>query len=464
MEKPVQTFNFIYWFFRPLVCFGAICHYRTFNVRGKDKLPQEGGYMLAPCHQQALMEPLAVLSIVKKSPVFLARADIFNNPTIRKALLFLKIMPVYRIRDGIDSLNKNTEIFEKSRSVVLDGFPFCMMAEGQHNNKHQLLPLVKGMFRIAGGTQSMLGDTPLYIVPTGIDFDEYEEPFSNLCVNIGEPIPVQQFMSTFKENEPLALNQMRSVVSDAMKEQMFDIRSKEHYEEIHTLTQILNKDERKQQKMRNTAMNRFFARKAIAKRLDGMEQQQDSSFESLMQKTRQYMDLCKKIKVTPLQQATEWNPFKIIGSIALIWLVVLACAININVLWAMLFCLACYPIILLPTHKLMPLFIKDTQFRSSVNFGIRFFFSVIYTVVFSLIMGFTHGGAWGMLLPGVSGFWWWLAAFNIPFLMAYVSGPLVSWLRKTWKNIHYSNRMYWYRKEYNQLAEMLSDIRESLYK
>jgi len=464
MEKPVQSFNFFYWFFRPLVCFGAISHYRTFSVRGKDKLPKEGGYMLAPCHQQALMEPLAVLSIVKKSPVFLARADIFNNPTIRKALLFLKIMPVYRIRDGFDSLNKNTEIFEKSSSVVLDGFPFCMMAEGTHNNKHQLLPLVKGMFRIAGGTQSVLGKTPLYIVPMGINFDEYEEPYSNLCVNIGEPIPVQQFMTTFVENEPIALNQMRNVVSDAMKEQMLNIQSKDHYEEIHTLTQVLNKDERKKQKMHNTAFNRFLARKSIAKQLDMMEQHNDTLFEPLMQKTREYMDLCKKVRVTPLVQATEWNPFKIFGSIFLLWLVVVACVMNINVLWGMLFCLACYPIILIPTHKLVPRFIKDPQFRSSVNFAIRFFPSILYTIIFSLIMGFTHGGSWGQLLPGISGFWWWLAAFNIPFLMAYISGPLVSWLRNLWKNIHYSNRMYWHRKEYLRLAELLNEIRATLYK
>ena len=43
----------------------------------------------------------------------------------------------------------------------------------------------KGMFRIAGETQQKLGDHPLYIVPTGIDFDEYERPYSNLVVNIG---------------------------------------------------------------------------------------------------------------------------------------------------------------------------------------------------------------------------------------------------------------------------------------
>ena len=70
-----------------------------------------------------------------------------------------------------------------------------------------------------------LGDHPLYIVPTGIDFDEYEQPYSKVVVNIGAPIPLQPFMDTYRDNEPVALNQMRDALAKALLPQMHDIRN-----------------------------------------------------------------------------------------------------------------------------------------------------------------------------------------------------------------------------------------------
>lgn len=461
MAKAVQDFNFFYWFLRPLVQFGAVCHYRTFTVKGKENLPKDGGYILAPCHQQALMEPLAVLNITKKSPVFVARADIFKKPAIKKALLFLKIMPIFRIRDGKESLSKNQEIFDKSRAVVLDGYPFCMMAEGTHNHRHQLLPLVKGMFRIAGETQRALGNTPLYIVPTGIDFDEYEEPYANLCVNLGKPIPIQPFMQTFTENEPVALNQMRDTVAEAMMAQMHDIRSKEHYEEIMTLCDVLNPMVRKERGFSNKAFNRFRCRQTIANMLDKQEQAQSEGFAKLMETTRKYIALCKKLN---LKHKTETEHYSI--PMVLLSLLVVAAAVGLFVAstpvrWVVSFLLACYPILIIPTRPIFTKIIKDPQFRSSINFGARFFSSLIYTLIFSIIMGVTAGGVWGDQLTGIHGFWWWLAAFDIPFIMAYFSGYLTSWLRKTWRSLG-----YWFRKaskpsEMKQLLHLRKEIEQT---
>lgn len=458
MEKPVQRFNFIYWILSPLVQFGCRRHYLTFTVRGQENLPKEGGYMLAPCHQQALMEPLAVLNITKKSPVFLARADIFAKPAIRKALLFLKIMPVYRIRDGKESLSKNAEIFEKSRAVVLDGYPFCMMAEGKHNNRHQLLPLVKGMFRIAGETQRSLGETPLYIVPTGIDFDEYEEPYSNLCVDLGEPIPIQPFMETFETNEPVALNQMRDTISQGMKAKMHHIQSQDHYEEILTLCNILNAPERKHNGLRNTAFNRFLTRKKIANHLDALEQNSDNHFGRIISLTKRYKSICQKIGLKEKTEANHWN-LACLGLSILVMAGLIAGIVTFRpLLWIVLFCLACYPIMVIPTHLIFPKIIKDTQFRSSINFGARFFGQVIYTIIFSIIMGLTRGGAWGSLLPGIEGFWWWLAAFNIPFIMAYINAPLTCWVRSTWRNITYWLKRITNPKETKELRHLRNEL------
>ena len=115
--KAIQDNNWLYNVLSPLVQFGTRCHYQTFDVHGIENLPKEGSYIIAPCHQQALMEPLAVLNFAPKPPVFLARADIFAKPVIRAILTFFKILPVYRQRDGQRNLDKNNAIFDLSRRL-----------------------------------------------------------------------------------------------------------------------------------------------------------------------------------------------------------------------------------------------------------------------------------------------------------------------------------------------------------
>src|SRR5665647_1213680 len=78
--------------------------YRKVIVLGLDNIDPENHLIFAPNHQNALMDALAVLFTHKGQPVFLARADIFKRKAIASFLYFIKILPVYRIRDGFSKL------------------------------------------------------------------------------------------------------------------------------------------------------------------------------------------------------------------------------------------------------------------------------------------------------------------------------------------------------------------------
>lgn len=435
MGKTIQDKNRLYLILSPLVQFGARCHYNRFEVHGLEKLPKEGAYIVAPCHQQALMEPLAVLNFAPKAPVFLARSDIFAKPLIRAILTFLKILPVYRIRDGKENLSKNDDIFAKSRSVLVDGYPLCLMAEGRHNNQHRLLPLVKGMFRIAGETQRQLGDYPLYIVPTGIDFDEYEEPYANLVVNIGDPIAVQPFMETFVNTEPVALNQMRDALAVALRAQMHDIRSQEHYDEIYNLCNLMNRTLRKREGLRNTAWNRFRVRQQVSQTLEkALEETPDEAAKTLAL-AEEYGRLCRQLHLGVKTSAEHWSlPTTVLATAAVAGLVA-AAVVWAPVRWVLLFCLLCYPTTFIPTHLLMKVLIKDTQFRSSVNFGIRFLFSILYTIAIGIVMA-CSGGAWMSQLLDL-GAWWGVVAVAWAHVAAILAGPTVVGLRQLVRSLGY---------------------------
>lgn len=410
MAKAIQDKNLLYGILSPLVQYGCRCHYNSFVVKGLKNLPKEGGYIIAPCHQQALMEPLAVLCFAPKPPVFLARADIFAKPVQRAILTFLRILPVYRIRDGQKNLGKNQAIFDQSRDVLVDGYPLCLMAEGRHNNRHHLLNMGKGMFRIAGEAQLRMGEQPLYIVPTGIDFDDYERPYSNVVVNIGKPIAVQPFMEKFREDEPVALNDMRAALTEALSPLMHDVRDEEHYDEIIYLCKSMNQEMRKKEGLRNTAWNRFLMRQKITRMYENGE--------------------LKTPNIPKKEIAKGGEKIRWWGVLLLTVLLggIVAAMVQVPVVrWVVLFGLVCYPIPFIPTHLLVKRLIADPQFRSSVNWGVRFFLSIIYAIVIGIVMA-CCGGGWMKNVADI-GAWWGLVAVVWVPIAARLTAPTVNLLR-----------------------------------
>lgn len=365
------------------------------------------------------MEPLAVLCVAPKPPVFLARADIFRKPVIRAILTFLRILPVYRIRDGQDQLGRNREIFDRCREVLLDGYPLCLMAEGRHNNRHHLLNMGKGMFRIAGETQLAMGDRPLYIVPTGIDFDDYERPYSNVVVNIGKPIPVQPFMETYRTNEPLGLNQMRDALAEALSPLMLDIRDEERYDEIMALCNGCNREMRRREGLRNNAWNRFRMRQKIAQMAERGELVADGG----------------KWNGDARLHSDHWGVAATLLALLSILLVVAAAVAVPVVRRILLFCLVCYPLPFIPTHLIVRKKVADPQFRSSFNFGVRLVLSILYALVIGIVMAAT-GGMWMKQVADI-GAWWGLVALAWVHIGARLAAPTVCFLRDTWDNIRY---------------------------
>ena len=387
MKTKLADFNFFYSLLLPVVLYGVRCHYRRFMVRGKENIPWGEPFIIAPCHQNALMDALVVLQVMNRKTVFLARADIFQNPVARFFLTWLRISPVYRIRDGRDSLSRNEEIFDTARQVIERRVPLCLMAEGRHNDRHQLLPLVKGMFRIAGTTQGELGDQPLYILPVGLDYDHYESLYHNVCINIGKPIDVRQFMAEFETNEPVALNQMRQALTSSLKAQMHHVASQERYDDEYAYCHFKTPDIIRQLHLANNPWGRFMARKYVSEYVATLPDEQHAT---LYDEGAAYAADCRRRGI-PLWFASKgWT----VGKSLLSLLAVLLTVAAIVPVWQ--YWLLSNVAVYLPTHLFVRRNIEDPQFRSSVNYGIRLLLQFINGIVVSVVFTCTRGILWGI--------------------------------------------------------------------
>ena len=128
-------------------------------------IPRDGAVLIAPNHTNTLMDPLVILRSRKTATSFGARSDVFKKPAVEKFLRFLHILPLARIRNGAAAVLQNLETFREVDGILAEGVPFCMFAEGRHRPKHSLLPIQKGIARIAFASAEK---RQTWVIPTGI--------------------------------------------------------------------------------------------------------------------------------------------------------------------------------------------------------------------------------------------------------------------------------------------------------
>ena len=270
--KKIQDYNRLYHLLRHYVDFVLRLSYRTIRYVGRENIPTDGAVIYAPNHTNALMDALVILAMDKQAKVFVARADIFKKPLLAKIFSFLKIMPIMRMRDGIDEVKKNTETIERAVDVLRDKVPFCIFPEGTHQTKYSALPLSKGIFRIAFQAQEMMPDMPLYIVPVGLRYGSFFRFRSTVRVQIGEPINVGEFIALHSDMTPQEqMNMMKGVLASRMQQSTLYIPNDEDYDATYDICAAVAKQ-------RVEEMN-----KRGGRRLRGMEAYFEASNETVKQ-------------------------------------------------------------------------------------------------------------------------------------------------------------------------------------
>lgn len=237
----IQERNKLYAFLRPYVDWMFRRSYREIHYIGRENIPTDGAVIFAPNHTNALCDAMAILGIDRRQKVFVARADIFRDPKQARLLRWLKIMPMRRMRDGASEVLHNDDTENKAIDTLHDGIPFCILPEGRHRPMHSLLPLGKGIFRIALRANDEFGkEKPIYIVPVGLEYGDYYHLWNSLTVNIGKPINVTEFVKEYNQqhtkdgeevNRPQLILALREELTQRMREQIMWVPDDEHYEE-----------------------------------------------------------------------------------------------------------------------------------------------------------------------------------------------------------------------------------------
>ncbi len=288
-----------YWCLKQYVKFADWLIHKKIIIAGKEKIPRNKPIVFAPNHQNALSDPLAVLLYTRFQPVWLARADIFGKSKVVDTILkFMKIMPVYRLRDGKENLEKNEQTFANSIKVLEHNFALALFPEAAHSAKRQMLVHKKAVPRIVFMAEEKTNkQLDIQIVPTGIYYSHYWKFNRTVIVNFGESIPVKDFLKTYSENPNAAVIALKNKIYDAILPLIININSKKYYEEFEQIREIYGRHFLDRQKLKYSELSLFQSDQKLTVSLDKLETTQPDETQKITEQAINYMQLLSKLKL-----------------------------------------------------------------------------------------------------------------------------------------------------------------------
>lgn len=349
--------------------------YRTITVNGIENIPKHKPIILASNHQNALLDALAIGFTNKTQPVFLARADIFKKKFIARILNYLKLAPVYRIRDGKDSLDKNAQVFKNSVRILQNNRTLCLFPEGTHVGLKSMLPHKKAIPRIVFIAAEMTNfELDINIVPIGLTYSHYYNFRRSVVVNYGKPISSKSYYSIFRnEGENKASNVLRDDLYKAIDQLVVNVPDKAHYDIYNEAFEMAKPFAAKKLGLKNKDKYLVDIEKYIVEKVSSLLNNNEALKTELNEKAKQYRVLKEKLKIAESELSKPTIGFGGIIKSSIVLLLLLPFAALGAICNGWVYYLTRYP---------MRKIVKDKQFYSTFTFGLSV---VVYPIWFILL-------------------------------------------------------------------------------
>lgn len=425
-----------YSFFKPAVKTAMRLNFCKMVFVGKDEhVSKSKPIIFTPNHRNALLDALLLVyaSYHSKQIVFLARADIFKKKFIAWLLEGIKIMPVYRIRDGRDNLDKNQEVFDNAAKILKKNNPIALFPEGRHNPKQSLLPIQKAAPRIVLPTEASNNfQLNSQIVPVGIYYRDISDFLTDVFVIFGEPIEVSKYRDIYYESPNKATNQLRSELEYNLRSLVVNIWNDDFYDEYRDAI-FLNGDRISVEKFSDKKDGYLQASLYIVKKLDQLFEEDRATFDKKIKELTEAKQILTKYGLNVKDRI--WKPLSLSQILLRSTLLVLSLPIAlfgyIN---------AIIPVLL--NKKLLTLF-EDKQFIPSIKLVSGLIFVPLFTILQTIFLGvIIHN---------------WMLAL-VYFIIMPTTFYFALYWRKWYRTLRRDIKVYKFKKEYQEKWQRLINM------
>lgn len=376
-----------YEIIRSYVRFAFWLSHKKIVVTGRHHIPKGKPIIFAPNHQNALMDPLAIACTNPYQTVWLARADLFKSKIAQSILKYLKLLPVYRIRDGKDNLSNNEHIFNQVIHILENKQTIALFPEAAHSGKRQMLPHKKAIPRIALEAEDKNDfSLDLQIVPVGIYYNHYWKFNRSVIVQYGRPIGVDDYKAKYTESPQKAMIFLRDEIYERLSPLTIQIDSKSYYQEYENICHLVGKAYSKIRFFnKNSSLQLFYTKKELISKIEHLESTQPEHFEKLIEETAVYF------KAVSIEGLSDEQVSKAGEANSLLFLTRLLIAFLSLPLFVFGFVFNAIPLFI--PRMILRRKVKNTPFLSTFNFVTGLIvFPLFYLFAASLIFILT--GSW----------------------------------------------------------------------
>lgn len=194
---------------RAYIRLGLFFYYKKISVFNLDNISNNCPVLILPNHQNALLDALIIGIKCKRFSYFLTRASAFNSPFFAGILSASRMLPVYRMRDGIRTIKKNDAIFKNCSQLLYNNASLVIFPEGNHNLNRTVRPLSKGFTRVVFDTLLTYPNLDLQLIPIGFNYKNPERFVDEVSLFVGNPIYAKDYM-IFDKN--VAISKLKETV------------------------------------------------------------------------------------------------------------------------------------------------------------------------------------------------------------------------------------------------------------
>lgn len=377
-RKNIYDKDLGYTILKPIVDLNLKYSYRKTQVIGEDELPKDGPIIFAANHCNTLMDALVILRSSRKTTVFGARADMFNNPLVAKIMYFLRILPMVRQRDGLRNVLKNVETQQIIVDTLKNDVRFCIFPEGRHRPAKSLLPFSKGIFRLALAANADFGDQkPVYIVPVGIEYGDFFRYRSTSLVKYGKALNVTEFIrNNAEDTEAHSIEMMRKELSQRISELFTYLKDDENLNEKWTLVKMISvsKNRRPYGNCGTDLHECMTDNREIVATVEKAIEQEPQKMKEVLDKVKDFEKKRRKdgISIYSFRKKNEW--LNIAGK---------SLAAIIGLPYFIFSAVASLPMWVL--EVVLRGMIKDKAFRNTASFGVKLGLGLIWFLILTVL-------------------------------------------------------------------------------
>lgn len=282
----------------------VVSFYRKIEISSADQLENNQPIILCANHSNALADAVLLQYTCKRLIHPLARSGLFKHPFLKIFLSIWQAVPVYRRQDSANGTVDNETMFRKAYDMLAQNEVLMIFPEGQSHSDFHLREIKTGASRLVLGYKEKYNELPL-VVPVGLNFTDTIKFRSNVYINYGAPVNINEKYHISNEQDVKSLTRE---IMESMKNLILEV------DEIEDLV-LVNQVERFFSLRHKTARQRNLSQKFKSQKLllavkNYLYKKVPDQIESFKRHLKQFNRLCNKLGINDYSLTVSYNSRK----------------------------------------------------------------------------------------------------------------------------------------------------------